>query len=288
MADVRLLEEELLVAGDDGGSKLYVRRFLSGAPEAAAQDGVLLLHGSESHAEWFDEVAAALAAQGLSTLAFDRSGWGRSGGPRGVLSSLATALAEVDAARRRLATTHRRVHLVGLSWGGLLAVGAREANLDAWSSVTLISPALFPRRRPRPRVVWDIVKALIVGRAERLSPLPIAPEDFAFAPPLVERVRADALRTLTASAGFWAATVILLGRARRTFHRCPTPPTQVLLAEHDPLIDTDRTRQLAESRGAAVSTFAGTRHSLVLEDPVRVATLIAALVGAARAKGGPG
>jgi alpha-beta hydrolase superfamily lysophospholipase len=271
------LEEELLVAGAAGvETRLYVRRFV---PAAVAKGGpaVLLLHGSESHAAWFDQLCERLAASGVSTYAFDRAGWGRSGGARGVLASPASALAEVEAARRHVATDHARVHLVGLSWGGLLAAAAREAAPAAWASVTLVSPALFPRRRPRPKVVWSIVKALLVGDKDRLAPLPIAPEDFAFAPDVVDRVRADALRTQAASAGFWAATVLLLGRARRSFHRGKSPPTQVLLAEHDPLIDTDRTRALATARGAAVTTFPGTRHSLVLEDPARVAALILAV-----------
>lgn len=229
-------------------------------PQASPTGGaVLLLHGSESHSAWFDDVGQRLAAGGLKATAFDRSGWGKSPGARGSVANASQVLEEVRHEAEKLGAP---VHLAGLSWGGLLAAAAAVTYPGLFRSVTLIAPALFRRRTPSP---FGILRASLgLGRVQ----LPIHPEDFTRKPDRLAYIKGDPLRIETVNLGFCLATLSLQRSARVGL----TPKgTRILLAETDDLIDNERTKLWAERRGIAVRTIPGTMHSLVMEDPAAVA-----------------
>lgn len=220
---------------------------------------VLLLHGAESHSGWFDAVGQSLAAGGLKALAFDRTGWGLSGGRRGSLKSAAQVLAEVKTEAQRHGAP---LHLAGLSWGGLLAAAAAAKFPQFFQSVTLIAPSLFRRKTPG---LASIVRA---GLGLGLVKLPIQPEDFTSKSEQLAFVKNDRLRVERVNFGFLLATVSLEKIAR---DRVATGPARILLAATDALIDNDKTTAWAKTHGFACRTIPDTRHSLVLEDPKTVA-----------------
>lgn len=258
--------EASLVSWPDGSTR-HLRQW----PCPGARDVALLLHGSESHGGWFQATATALNACGLAALAPDRPGWGMSPGPRGKLRSAALALSDVGFAAERARTIGDRIHLVGISWGGLLAAAAREALPATFASVTLIAPALFPLRQPP---LWQIIRRALLGRS---IPLDLRPEDFSADPGQRQFISDDSVRILAVDVHFLMTTGWLLRRVRRDFHRQPAPPTQILLAEHDRIVDSQAALRLAASRGVSCHTLPGTVHSLILERPAEVADKIAVL-----------
>ncbi len=247
---------------------------LAWEPPGRTSDRVLLLHGAESHAMWFDEVGSALAERGITAIAYDRTGWGQSAGRRGALASSKDALAELAEVAHKLGAPDRRLHLAGLSWGGLLAAAAVNRFGRLFASVTLIAPAVFRLRSPK---AGELLRAA-AGFCPSVS-LPITPEDFTAKPERLAFVRQDQLRVEAVNLGFCLATVRLEGLARRrALLDADAPPMQVLLAERDALIDTAATERWARARAATVHTLPGTMHSLVLEDPAAVARLLAAFI----------
>lgn len=238
----------------------------------------LLLHGMESHAGWFDAVGRALAARGLGAVAYDRRGWGASDGERGRLDAPQHALAELALVSAAIFGA-ARPHLVGLSWGGLLALAARLATPDAFASLTLLVPALFPKRRVSAGARLKAALAGVPG-LRALVPLqvtlPIEDRDFSAAPAALAFVGQDPLRVREVHAGFLLTTFRMQLQVRDAA-RLAMPAT-LLLAAEDALIDGPKTETFARALGASCATLPATRHSLVFDAPDAVAAHLAGQV----------
>lgn len=85
---------------------------------------VALVHGMGEHAGRYRELAEALAAEGVATVAFDQRGHGRSGGPKGHSPSYGLLMESVGEVLRQAAARHPGVpvFLMGHSMGGNLVL----------------------------------------------------------------------------------------------------------------------------------------------------------------------
>ncbi|NMM81484.1 alpha/beta hydrolase [Acidovorax sp. SRB_14] len=114
------------------------------AEGAALRGCVLLVHGLGEHAGRYTGVAQRLNAWGFAVRGYDQYGHGRSGGPRGGLTSdlrLVHDLADlIDATRSRMALGAPLV-LLGHSMGGLVAARLVALKLRAVDALVLSSPA---------------------------------------------------------------------------------------------------------------------------------------------------
>ncbi|MDO4919088.1 alpha/beta fold hydrolase [Kocuria sp.] len=139
------------------------------------EDGpvVLLLHGFPQDAHCWDDVAAALNARGLRTLAPDQRGYSRDARPQKVADYrreelCADALALADAAGAQ------RFHLVGHDWGGVLAWDIALRAPERVESLTVLStphPSALGhamRTAGQLRKSWYIGAFQIPGLPERL------------------------------------------------------------------------------------------------------------------------
>ncbi len=244
--------------------------------EEGAADVALCLHGVESHSEWFEEVAAALGEKKWACFAFDRPGWGRSEGERGHLSSYRAALRLVVAAATALRRRFGRVHLVGLSWGGMLALYAALRRGLFFDSVTLVAPGIWPAARLPWRSVFRVAAALAANAPQRRVRLPIDVAWFTRRQDRTAYIQRDAYRVTEVTASFCLETLkmrrfIAVHLPRRQARKC-----RALLAGDDRIVDNARTEQALRSAGSAISLFAGAAHSLVFESPQRVAEEIIA------------
>jgi Lysophospholipase len=126
-----------------GGIRLVVRRTGSGDP-------VVLLHGSGGGLHSWARVAALLAAD-HSLWMPARRGYGPSDVPSGPTSfpdEVADVRAVVEAARE---SSGRPVHLVGASYGAILALHTAAADPRDLRSLAIFEPLLFaagPRTAP--------------------------------------------------------------------------------------------------------------------------------------------
>ncbi|HVE25502.1 MAG TPA: alpha/beta fold hydrolase [Sporichthya sp.] len=124
IADLR----EESVAGT--GAELYVRR-------AGAGDAVLLaVHGGPGLSHGPLAALEALASSRLVVVNYDQRGVGRSSGTVDGGNVLAQAMDDLEAVRR--AVSSAPVHVLGHSWGGLLAAVYAAERPDAVASLTLV------------------------------------------------------------------------------------------------------------------------------------------------------
>ncbi len=153
-----------------GGVSLHVR-------ETPGPDGLpaVYVHGlSGSATNWTD--LAALLAPRAAGVAVDLPGFGHSP-PLAVPDW--SPQAHADALLCFLAGRNERVHLLGNSMGGALAIEVAARRPELVASLTLISPAV-PDRRPDPRRISDPRLALalvpVLGRRARAAVTALTPE----------------------------------------------------------------------------------------------------------------
>lgn len=109
-----------------------------GDGEAPGRDPVLVLHGGPGTGHDYLEPLAALAAFGRRVVFYDQLGCARSDHPHDPsLWSVDLFVEEVDAVRAALGLS--RVHLLGQSWGGMLALEVALANPPGLVSLVLAS-----------------------------------------------------------------------------------------------------------------------------------------------------
>jgi len=251
------------------GYRAHARWWLPDSPLGA----VLYLHGIESHGGWFEASASRLAGAGFAVLLPDRRGSGANRQDRGHARSASRLLADVDEQLRLVQSrvSVRRVHVVGVSWGGKLATAYTARGAGGIASLTLIGPGLFPR------VDLPAAQKLRVGLAAVFAsetPFAIPLEDpslFTHNPERIAFIRTDSLRLRSATAGLLLASWQLDRRARGLAGRRIDVPVHLFLAEHDRIIHNEPTRAFVRSLGDAdrvITEYRGASHTLEFEpDP---------------------
>ena len=243
------------------GYRIPVRRF--GAE--GTRRPVVMLHGLESHSEWFVQSAQRIAALGLPVHAFDRAGSGVSEADADRGSRLDDLLREVDAvADAALAAgQHRAIHLIGHCFGAIVALlYAALHRPERVASLVLATPALYTRTdldvRAKLRVLWSVIRR----RDDRIA-IPLSPSDFSELAPFVQLVRDDSMVLRTAPARLFYEIHRARGRLREAAGALRAP-LLVAMAGDDAICDNRRNRQLLERVTAEkeLREYAGARHIL--------------------------
>jgi acylglycerol lipase len=203
---------------------------------------LILLHGFQSHAQWFAEAGGLLNDRGFSVYALDRRGSGSSPGERGHIERYAEWLDEVadvvDHARNE--TPGASVHLVGHCFGANIAMGAVLTQRIEAASIVMLTPGLYVRPNyPLPQMARIAFRALTGSHAQ--FPAPQQPEHFSHDADLVDWIRNDALGAKCMTGSCLLQVGKLLRLARRGAGRLPVP-VLVLEAQHDRISDNARNR----------------------------------------------
>jgi alpha-beta hydrolase superfamily lysophospholipase len=256
--------------GSGGASLAYVAYTQPGARTA-----LVYLHGIESHAGWFAIAAGQLRERGFDVYCLDRRGSGLNRENRGLISghvdAYETLLADIDSFIPALHDRYDQVFLVGLSWGGKLALAYGLSHPEAVDGVVLITPGL------RAEVDVSVLNKLKIGLLSPLKPTarvptPIRPEMFTTTPVYLEYIRNDPLRLRSATVRFfWQSR-----RLDKTVDRNIAGnrlPVQLFLAGNDTIIDNDGVLQVLEQGrepGLDVLWYADQTHSIQMDAPQRL------------------
>ncbi len=261
--------EEISVALPDGYAS-YGRYWAVPDPKGA----VLYHHGIQSHCGWYEASAARLADAGYAVLQVDRRGCGRNQQDRGHAESadqlIADALAGRDELLRRSGCG--RYQVIGVSWGGKLAVAGYVADPEGVAGLSLVTPGLFPLLGVSKAAAAKIGFAMLY---ETHKPFDIPLNDaelFTSDPHWQEFFNTDAPTLRQCTAGFYLAS----RRMDRIFTRAEKMkpvPIHLFLAGDEHIIDNDKTlsfiRDLRWDR-CRITTYDTVRHSLEFENDPEV------------------
>ena len=224
--------------GADGRTLRY--RVVCADPQRHA---LVYLHGIESHGDWFLSAAHALAEHGCTTYLVDRRGSGLNRELASGDAPSARVLLE-DVRRFRAHAGLASVVLVGLSWGGKLAVAAALDQKDGVRGLVLITPGLVPLVDLSRGTKVLLALSLLIGGRARFH-VPIEPDMFTRVPRTLRFIQEDPLR-LTRVTGRFLLASRTLDRMIEARVRELDRPVLLLLAGHDRIVDNERTRCLLE------------------------------------------
>lgn len=249
MFDPRLEPPESLTLRMSDGVSIHVACDRpSATPSAASTPAarplrVVMLHGLQSHAGWYGWSARFLADRGVEVWRVDRRGSGRSGGPRGHARAADRLVADVAAICREAAADGHRVVLMGLCWGGKLAVAAAASGLPL-AGLVLLYPALATRfdASLRQRALLRLGRA--IGLATRPVASPLRPEHFTDVVAARQAIAEDPFSTRTITVAM-AAVDRELTREMPNLIATVTAPSLVVLGERDRISRNGRIAELA-------------------------------------------
>ncbi len=253
----------------EDGYRLHYRRY----PAAGATKAYVIgLHGIQSHGGWYGYSCGRLSRAGFDVSFLDRRGSGLNTQDRGDTPSFRRLLDDIAEFLVWYRTDERPVFLVGISWGGKLAVALPRRYPGMIDGMALLCPGICPRIRP-PFLERCAIAAARLFRPRRLFPIPLsAPELFTATPRWQQFLREDPLSLHRATARFLIESVRLDGYLRFAA-RSVRVPVLLMLAEHDRIIDNPRTRRFVArlpSDDKQIIEYRGAHHTLEFEpDPER-------------------
>ena len=258
---------ETFTAGDG-----YCWRYRRYEPPADALARIVCVHGIQSHGGWYEHSCRYLAASGFSVYFLDRRGSGLNEQDRGDVSSFRRLLDDIAEFLRWLhgQGDQTKTFLLAVSWGGKLAAALQRRHPGLVDGLALLCPGFCSRVRPglreRLRILWAWLTA-----PRRLFPIPLDdPELFTATPHWQQFLREDTRSLHLATARFLVGSVRLdayLRFVRRHVH----VPILLMLAGHDRIIDSARTRAYVErfaTTDREVIEYPEAHHTLEFEpDP---------------------
>ena len=237
------------------------------SPDAAGENRALLVPGYTGSKEDYAPVLPFLGEAGWDVLAYSQRGQGGSAAPSGLGAyGMSDFVGDLIAVAEAWAGTTGRVHLVGHSFGGIVARAAVVKRPDLFASVTLFCSG---------RAVYDWMNTLSI-----LDPLPTGPgarqqvlrtyfPDMNFDEPGVGWAEFQRIRALD------TASENLVGIARILSQLRPdTPalaatgvPVHVLYGDQDEIWPPSWYAEEAADLGARESIIRGGTHSPQLQFP---------------------
>lgn len=233
---------------------------------------VLYHHGIQSHCGWYEQSARRLAQAGLAVLQVDRRGSGRNQRDRGHAADANQLVGDSLATRDELLGRSGRLdyHVVGVSWGGKLAVAAAVADPSGLKSLSLVTPGLFPIVNVSNEERYKIGFAMLY-EPDKLIDIPLnEPELFTDVARWQEFFRRDELTLLQATASFFLMSRRMDKVVRRLREHSPIP-IHLFLAGKERIIQNDPTRRFVDELdwpNCRITELPDAWHSLeFLEDP---------------------
>lgn len=254
--------DDTITTTDDRG--LHCRTY---GPETA-QMALVVVHGLGEHSGCYEEFGQRMAEQGVSTLAYDQQGHGKSPGRRGDARSFDMLVDDIAVAlsAARVRYPDAELILLGHSMGGNLVLNhllGRDCPLVLRAIVT--NPMILPPdppTRPQAFVAWLTTKIVPHLRLSAgIDPTQLTRDEAVLAElandPLIHEQLSIELGGQLLAHGHW-----LMENADKL-----SRPLLLLKGSDDELCDADSTNKFVDQAGEFCQRidFPGLRHNLLLE-----------------------
>lgn len=233
-----------------------------------------MLHGIQSHAGWYGGTAESLAEEGFNVRNVDRRGAGRNEIERGhavhaqrLINDVIHFLNDAHAERAELGS-QAPIALLGISWGGKLALALQRLRPDLIDRLVLITPGLFSKFEPSRFQRFQLGLAQRLGITHRQVPIPFADraELFTSSSESQRFILEDPATLRSVTTSFLFASKSLSDIALRK-----TPivtPLLMMLAGRDQIVDNHQiqefTRRLAGAKQQIIQ-YKNVLHTLEFE-----------------------
>ena len=270
--DEAVVREELVFVSDDDCEIGYVRHTLAGRPAKDAKGALVYFHGIESHAGWFDHVANLLVRGGYDVFCMDRRGSGinreNRGFPSGHIDSFGLLFDDIQAFVAQRKREYERIDLVGLSWGGKLALAFALHRPQDVGALVLITPGI----RSQVDLKFREKIQVLLAKPTHPIPVPIEPEMFTDTPEFLALIKADPLRLRYATGRFFYESLRLDRYIDKHIARNRIP-ILLILAGQDPIIRNDAVRKVIAKgkQPTDIREYGDQKHSVQFDAPERLA-----------------
>jgi pimeloyl-ACP methyl ester carboxylesterase len=227
---------------------------------------VLLMHGIGGCAASFAQQQGRL--DGFTTIAWDAPGYGASVNLTADPSAEAADRYARAAADLLRGLGHSRAHVVGVSWGGVIATRMALRHREMMRSLTLVDSSRGSGRTAEGRAgmlrrVEELAQVGAESFARSRGPNLLAPDA---SPAVAERVVAGMARVRLS--GYRGAAEMMAATDHSADLGRITVPTLVLVGEHDRVTGVLESKALAEGiPGARFVIVAGGGHAMHQENP---------------------
>lgn len=263
--------DQKLFRGTDGKELAYFHYRGDSIPDTA----LVYLHGIESHAGWFDSASQKLSELGYDVFCLDRRGSGinreNRDFPSGHIDSYSTFIKDINQFIPLLEGQFERTYLIGLSWGGKLAVGYALLYPQNIDGLVLITPGIHSNVDVSLKEKTEIFVLTFVKPTSAI-PIPIEDEMFTRSERSLNYIRNDPLRLHTATARFFYESWKLERFIRKNFHRNQLP-ILLFLAEHDRIVDNYEileTLRTGNQKDLSIQWYEDQTHSIQFDATERM------------------
>lgn len=253
-------------AGD--GGDIFYREWKGNAKG----DVIVYLHGIESHTGWFVDTAAALNHRGFIVYALERRGSGVNRVNRGYIKSFQVLIDDLKSALELIKKENpgKKVYLIGLCWGGKLAVTFAALKQGLIDGLILLAPAI------KTKVTLTLGQRLDVlfsnfFRPRKLFAVPIEDSMFTKNPRYLEFIKNDSLKLTRVTARFFFETARMDMRLDRIAGDVRLP-VLLLLAGDDRVVDNVLIKKWFKSVASEDKTmkiYHDSFHAIEFEDEAR-------------------
>jgi alpha-beta hydrolase superfamily lysophospholipase len=261
----------ILTHAASDGYVWHYRRYLP--PDGAVPHAhVVVLHGIQSHGGWYEYSSTRLSQAGFAVSFLDRRGSGLNQQARGDTPDFRRLLDDIAeflvTPIPRQSIIPSSTFLIGISWGGKLAVALPRRHPGLVDGVALICPGFFPLVSSRQKRLAFFATILGEVRPQQRFPIPLNdPKLFTATPRWLEFLRSDSMALHEATGRLLAAS-LHLDRYVQYVPRHFSIPVLLMLAENDRIIDNAPTRRFVERFASADKEFIeypGAHHTLEFE-----------------------
>jgi muconate cycloisomerase len=229
---------------DDGEPVVHGYAWRHPSPVAS----LVLVHGLQSHAQWFTEAADRLVGRGLAVYAVERRGSGSSPGRSGDIDRYQTWFDEVGRVVDLARAEHpgAPVHLLGHCFGANVALGVALQRPHAVASLIMLAPGLHITPDYTPTEKLRIAAAGLTAPGRRFR---VPQEDGLFSrdPEVVAWIEADTLGSKALSARCLLQIRRMVASLRRRLAGLSVP-LLVIDAAADRISDNDANAALLDRR----------------------------------------